>query len=426
MDFLKTMKRVKKIFKHPLFSGSAVMIGGSLVVNGFNYLYHLIMGRILGPSSYGVLAAIFSVLYIVSVLPMSTSFAIVKFVSSAKGKKERIEIYRAIRKLITNIAIAISVIMLALSFPIAKFLHIKEAISVSFVSIIVFFSLKTLVNQAASQGILKFTGVVVPNMVSSLLKLVLGVLFVVLGFSVGGAVFGVVLGAIFAFFVSLRYVKGFNGKKKVKEYDTKPFLKYAFPVLVQALAFTSIFTVDLILVKHFLPAFEAGLYAALSTLGKIVYFAAQPITVVMFPIVSKRRSKGEKYRQVFYLSFLGTIGLSLAVVLFYYLFPNLAIGVLYGSEYLSAAKELVWMGIFIGIYTICYNLTNFLLSIDRTKIVLLPLVATILQIIGIWYFHESILQVIQVSLGAMTLLLAGLSMYLGYNQLSKLYEKRKK
>ena len=39
---------------------------------------------------------------------------------------------------------------------------------------------------------------------------------------------------------------------------------------IQALAFTSFFTTDLILVKHFFPPFEAGIYAALSTLGKII------------------------------------------------------------------------------------------------------------------------------------------------------------
>lgn len=399
------------------------MVGGSLIANGFNYLYHLIMGRMLGPSSYGVLASLFSILYIAGVVPLSIGFAIVKFISSARNKKERISIYKAIRKLIIKVAIGISILVFILSPQIAKFLHIEKVSDISLISIVVFFSLVTLVNQASSQGILKFYGVVIPMITSSLAKLLFGVAFVALGFSVGGAVFGIVLASLFAYIVSLKYIKRFRDKVVEKEFDLRRFLRYAFPVLMQALAFTCIFTVDLILVKHFFPPFEAGLYAALSTLGKIVYFAAQPITAVMFPIVSGKRAKGEQYQKVFYMSILTTFLMSSAVVLFYYLFPNIAIGVLYGKEYLSAAKELVWMGMFIGIYTICYNLTNFLLSIEKTKIVILPLIATIGQVVGIWFFHSSILQVIQISLGAMTLLLAGLSMYLGYNQLAKKYAK---
>lgn len=175
------MKKIKDFLKHPLFSGSAIMIGGSLLANAFNYVYHLIMGRMLGPAMYGVLASIFSVLYIVSVVPMSTSFAIVKFISSAKDKKERIIVYESIKKFIFQIAIIISVLIFLLSPYIANFLHIEKVSNIRYISIIVFFSLITLVNQASSQGVLKFFGVIVPTLISSLTKLLLGIVFVIMG-----------------------------------------------------------------------------------------------------------------------------------------------------------------------------------------------------------------------------------------------------
>ena len=415
---------MKKLINHPLFSGSAVMVGGSLIANGINYLYHLIMGRMLGPASYGILASIFSVLYMVSVVPMSTNFAIVKFISSAKDKKERIAIYKSLKDLVMKVAIGISILVFLFSPQIANFLKIEQISNIRLIFIIVFFSLMTLVNQASSQGRLNFFGVVVPMIISSLTKFLFGVVFVIIGLSVGGAVFGIVLASIFAYIISLRYVKKFKERVVNNKFDTKPFLKFAFPVLMQALAFTSIFTVDLILVKHFFPPFEAGLYAALSTLGKIVYFAAQPITQVMFPIVSGRRAKGGGYKKVYYLSLVATLSISSIIVLFYYLFPNIAIGLLYGEAYLQATKELVWMGAFIGIYSICYNLTNFLLSIDRTKIVIFPILATIVQIVGIYKFHSSLLEVIKVSLFSMIFLLFGLTLYLGYNQFQRIYAKK--
>ena len=113
----------------------------------------------------------------------------------------------------------------------------------------------------------------------------------------------------------------------------------------------------------------------------------------------------------------------MAIVLFYWLFPNIAIGVLYGKAYLSAKTELVWMGIFILFYTLSYLLVNFSLSLGKVKIIVIPLFFSLIQIPTIWFFHKSILQVIQISLVLSVLLFLMLALYLGYNRLGKIYGK---
>ena len=384
-----------------------IMVGGSLVANAVNYLYHLIMGRILGPVDYGVLASIFSILYIISVVPASASFAIVKFISSAGSEKERKDIYHGIRNFIIKVSLGIFVILAVLTMPVSGFLHIDNFWLIALVAPITYINLITLVNQAVSQGILKFEGSIGPTVISAVFKLGLGLLFVYLGFSVLGAVFGVLLSIVAAYVYSKKFIKRYNRPDSKTPYNLAPFLKYALPVLLQAFAFTSLFTMDIILVKHFLPAFDAGIYAALSTLGKIIYFAVQPITATMFPIVNSRRVKGGNYKNIFYLSFAATIAVSSLVVLFYYLFPNIAIGVLYGKDYLSAKGDLIWMGIFMLFYTACYNLASFLISVDKVKVVWLTGAAAVTQIVAIFIWHGSIREIIQVSL-VITVALTGL------------------
>jgi len=385
-------------------------------VNVINYIYHVVMGRVLGPVDYGTLLSLFSILYMVSIIPMSTSVSIVKFVSAAKNKKELAGIYSGINRLIFKIAFIASIVMIVFSPAIANFLKIKEIFSVILMAPVLFFSLTTLVNQSSSQGLLKFDGVVIPNVVSATAKFVLGLIFVLAGWRVMGAVGGVVFGATFSYLASLYAVKKIIPNVKAKKFDLKPFVKFALPALFQALAFTSFFTVDVLLVKHYLSPFDAGIYSALSTLGKIIYFAATPIASVMFPIVSGRYARGEKYRQVFYAAFLATVVLSLGVTGFYWLFPKIAIGVLFGAKYLSAQTELVWMSLFISFLTISFLLINFLLSVGRTKIVIFPIVVAMAQLSAIIMFHNSMLQVIQVSLASMVLLFSGLSMYMIYNE----------
>jgi len=415
---------ISKFIKHPLFLGGMVMVGGNMIVSVINYAYHLIMGRTLGPVNYGILASVYSILYLISVVPTSASVSIIKFVSSAKSDSETYSIYRSLSNFVFYLAIILSLIFIFLSPSIAKFLHIENFWIVSLVSLVLFFNLITLVNQATSQGLLKFTGSVVPNLISAVVKLGLGIILVILGWSVFGATFAVVIGAVLSYFYSRWFIGKIINKKKVESFNLKPFFKYSIPVLVQAFSFTSLFTTDLILVKHFLPAFDAGIYAALSTLGKIIFFAVSPIVGTMFPIVAGRKARGEGYEKVFSVSFGITFAISIFVVALYWLFPNIAIGVLYGKAYLSASTELVWMGIFILFYTLSNILVNFSLSLGRTKVVWLPLSAAILQILALWFWHRNLLQVIQVSLVLTMLLFFALTIYLGYNRLQRLYVKR--
>ena len=388
-----------------------------MFTNMVNYLYHLVMGRLMGPVEYGVLASLYSILYIISIIPMSTSFAMVKFVSSTKNEEELSSVYLTLKKFVSKLALAGMLIVLLLSPLISNFLNLTDTISVVTVGPILFFSLICLVNQATLQGILKFAGSAVPSFVSSILKLVFGVLLVIFGWRSFGAMVGVLIAITSAYYLSSWYLKRNIKIKSGQEFDLKPFFKYAFPVLVQALAFTSFFTADVILVKHYFSGFEAGLYAALSMLGKIIYFATSPITATMFPIVSGRKSRNEGFKKVFLVSITVTFSVSFFIVTFYKFFPSLAIGLLYGKAYLVASGELFLMGVFTLFYTLSYFLVNFLLSLGEVKTAYLPLFFAIVQITGIVLFHETLGQVIGVSLTSASVLFGTLILFLGYNQL---------
>ncbi len=413
------MALVKNLLKHPLFSGSVLMVGGNMFANIINYIYQIYFaGRFLGPVGNGQLGSLFAILYIVTIIPISTSASIVKFVSSSKNHAEAVLVYQRINSLIFKVSLILSILLLLSSPLLSNFLHVPIS-GVLIVPFVLFFSLIALVNQATLQGLLKFWGSVGPNIVSSAMKLVFGFIFVLLGWYVFGAMVGVLLGMLLAYIYSWYLFKKFSKNVKPKgKFDFNKFLKYSFPVLLHSFAFTSIFTVDVILVKHFFPESIAGEYVALSTLGKIIYFAASPIAGVMFPIVAGKHSRGEKYFHLLMSSLFVTLLISLGAVSFYFLIPKIVIGLSYGSKYLDIASDLPWMGLFICFYSVSYFMMNFFLSIDTTRLVILPLIFSILQIILLWFFHGSILEVIQISLVLMFLLFTALSTYLVYNRLS--------
>jgi len=409
---------MKKFISHPLFSGSVMMIGGNMFANVINYLYQLTMSKRLGVVGYGELSSIFAIFYIVTVVPISASPSLIKFISSSKNHKEAVFIYNKINKIIFQLSIVLSIIVLLISPLLSIFLHVSIS-EVVIISPVVFFSLVTITNQSLLQGVLRFWGNVGPNIVSSAAKLIFGIIFVLIGWNVFGAVFGVFFGAALSYLYSLYLAKKFlNAIKPSGKFDFKKFIKYSFPVLIFSFAFTSFFTSDLILVKHFFKSIDAGIYATLSILGKIIYFAAAPVAGVMFPMVAGRHSRGEKYFKLLIISLLVTVFISLGIVATYALFPSLIISMFTKGNNLIPVNELTWMGLFICFYTIAFFMMNFFLSIDEVKLVVIPLAFAILQILLIWFFHTSLLLVIQISLYLMIFLFIILFAYLVYNRVN--------
>jgi len=407
-------KFIERIIKNPLFSGSLVMIIGSNFTNGLNYIYHLIMGRLLGPVAYSELAVVLSLIGLLSIIPSSLGPFIVRYVSSSKNELAIKGLVNWLNYKFFIFSLIIAAVIAIGSFFIASFLNIRNPLTISISAIAFLFLLPSVLNRSVLQGLLRFKHIVLSVLAENGTKLVMGLLFVYLGFSVVGAIFGLVLAALSAWIVSRIFIKDFFKKPFGPSPDTSGILSFSIPVLVQLVAVTSLFSTDLILVKHFFSATEAGIYAALSTLGKIIFFGAGPITNVMFPLVSKKSAENKSYNKVFFYSFILTISLITGILLIYWLFPVTTINILYGSSYLGATHLLIWFGIFSALYTLSFMLINFHLSLGKVKVVVLPLIAAALQIIGIMFFHNTLDEVIQVSIGVTALLFISLLIYLNY------------
>src|SRR3989344_9548168 len=83
-----TASLFSKIAKDQFLSATFWVFLGTGFMSFGNYLYHFLMGRMLGVSLYGALESIISVLYILSVPTLTMTLVIVKFVASHKGKGE--------------------------------------------------------------------------------------------------------------------------------------------------------------------------------------------------------------------------------------------------------------------------------------------------------------------------------------------------
>lgn len=406
--------QIKRIIFHPLFSGSMIMIVGGNATNFLNYIYHLIMGRLLGPVSYGELAALISLMGLIGMIPLSLGLVVTKFISSAKSDRERRNLANWFSKNTFLLSLVVFSLTALSSSVLAWYLNLENKILVIGIGALFLFLLPSTFNRATLLGFLKFKEYIFSVIVENGGKLVIGIILVFWGYKVFGAVFGLIVSAFIGWLLSRYYIRDALVGRLEKKLNFKPVLLYAFPIVIQSLTITSLYSMDVILVKHFFSAHDGGIYASLSTLGRIIFFGASPIANVMFPIVAKRYTMGQPYAIILLLSLLLTSAIAAGLLIIYGLWPKIAITLLYGSLYLEAAPLLLYFGVFIALLTVANLLVNFYLSIGKVKMVVFPFLAALGQIIAIYIFHQNLTEVISVSVAIASLLVLTLFVYFGY------------
>ncbi len=409
-------EKAVKLIKHPLIYGSAIVVIGNVSANFFNFLFNVYMTRNLSNADYGVLASIISVISFPALIASASVPLVIQFAGSYFAKKEYDKargFYYKIMKFFFILGCVFFIGFLIFIPQIGAFLHIKDVSLLILTSFIIFLGIISVINMAFIQAKLAFTAQVMVNMVGAIAKLVVGVSAVLLGFSVNGAVGAIFLSALFAYVASfwpLKFV--FTKKLHVPSIDTKELFRYGIPSTLTWIGLTSLISIDIILVKHFFNPTDAGIYAGLALIGKVIYYISSPISSVMFPIIVQKYSNKESFSNTFKLSILLVLTPSVLLTLFYYFFPEPTIMFFTKKvENLAFGPLLVLFGVFMSLYTLLFIIVNFYLSIKQVKVFIPVLLGALAQIILIYMYHDTFIQIVGTSIVVTSILVAGLSLY---------------
>lgn len=406
--FLKNDRTVKS---------ATLMVGGHALANVGAYLYHLFMGRLLIPSDYGALQSLISLSNMLSVPIVTLNTVVTKFVSTyvGKGETEKISsLYYQLRKFLIVLLFLGGGLFLLFSGPIMAFLHLDNWLNVFILDMALFLGLVNFLNRATLQGLSLFVPLTITQFIEAFGKLLFGVVAVLAGFRVPGA-FGAF---VFVVFLSFGYMTKILHKKlgKSSHYPLpiRAMSRYAIPSALMTVGINALYNTDVILVRHFLSAYEAGLYAALSVLGKIIFFGTAPVTTTMFPLVSEAHARGERYHRIFLLSLMFLVAIAGSVTLIFTLMPAFVMKLLIGAQYLDAAVYLAPFSMFLSLCAVIYLFVNFFLSIHRTRAVYVVLAGAIIQGVAIFLYHANISTIITISLTVTTVITVILSLYYIY------------
>ncbi|MGE4357544.1 MAG: oligosaccharide flippase family protein [Candidatus Omnitrophota bacterium] len=395
--------RIKKyLLFDDLAKDSLIMFLGTGFTNFFNLLYTVFLTRALLPQDFGVFNSLLAIMMLFSPFPSAITRAFTRFVSqfSAQGKYgEMKKLISLLNRRVFLIGFVIFLGIMLFHKPFSTFFKIPDGGIFLILSLMILLSYLSTIPQAILVGLQKFWYVSLVSFVSGLIKLLLVFVLIKAGAGVMGA-----LGAFFiASFLSLVFSLYFQQKSLPRVrglllenngFSLGNVYGYLFPVFLVTLAGTAFLNIDIILVKRFFEPLEAGLYSISQVAGKVVFFFASSLTVVMFPKVANLQAQNKDTvvilkKSLFYMFFLST-----AVALIAIISPAFMLKILSGKVYKECFPLIRMFSVNMVLLSLIFIFMNYYLSLDKRKYLYIFLSFVALEIILISLFHNTLIQVL--------------------------------
>jgi len=384
---------LKILRKSELIKGSLILFIMINIFNALNWLFHLVMIRLLGKVDYGMLAVLMSIVYIFSVPFESIQTVISRYTSKFNLKKEfgkmKFLLFKSLKKCF-QIALIFFIIFLLVALFLQSFLRMSYWLF-AITGLMLFASFLLPITRGILQGRKKFTKLGFNMVAESVFKISLAVILVLLGLEVYGAMGGVVMGVFLAFFISFLFIKEVINSEKEKA-DLKGISSYSFSVIIAILAIVLMYSLDIILARGFLSEELAGEYAAISMLGKIIFFGTWPISKAMFPISSEKFENGKKTSDILKKSVAIVLLLCISALLVFILFPGLILKIWTGTTLTTPTIVLFYVGLSLSFLSLTNLIVLYGFSINKMRNSFWLFIFVLLEIFLLGIFNKSVLQ----------------------------------
>ena len=408
-------------YKNSIFLGGTIFFIGGVIANILNYLYRILMGRMLGPELFGELIAMLSLVFILTVPSAPVSVAAARFsaVFQARCLTLRVKhLFGYLTKVFGLISLFLMVLVVIFAAPLQNFLNLSSKIYVYYLAGIVAVMLIAGISKGILQGLKRFSQLSFIFVLESAGRIGLAVILVILGFKIVGALGGFLISLILGYFLSLYFLKDITSSQDVISDSQKEIWQYMLWSFLAFLLLNILLNADKILVKHYFPALEAGVFAAFTTLGQAVFLGISLFAGIIFPIVAHNQVKKKDYfHSLKIVSSISLLMVGLASLVFFF-FSREFILLFFGNQYLAGTPFLVYYSLIMGACGFIFLFSYFFMALNKFQFLYILAGGSILEILLITIWHGSFFQVISMFSAALIFTLFGMGFLI-------LLEKRK-
>ena len=397
------IKKVRTLWKNEFIQGGFFFMASSFAIHLMNYLFNFIAGRTLGPKGYGEIVALMSYTSIVLVpTGVFSTFILQKI--SARGK-DQIEYAKSIESLFWEKINKWKIFFLLPFFLLPVLPNITNLTfpTASILYPIILFSLFSSFYYAALQGLRMFLAFSLIGILATFLKLA-GALLAIPGFHGISLIslflfLSIFVPFIFSYYIfRQKFVRNPREKNPVIEKRIIGILrnKQLHIIFLSSLAMTLLNNADVVFVKKFFSATEAGIYSSWSLFAKMILYLLGPILSISFVFFSSKKNEGVQTKALLIL--LGIFfAVGLATYLVYQVFGSVIIHALFGNKFDKVIPFLPYAAIFGSLYSALSFITTFLVAKESLIALMLPVLIPFYFIL-LYVSDKVLLSVMQINI----------------------------
>jgi O-antigen/teichoic acid export membrane protein len=383
------------------------LLSGSGLATAINLIYNLAIARLLGPIGFGHATVVYTLLTLISAVTLSFQIVSSKVVAQQSSLEGRAAIYRAFHRAAWACGILVGGLLLCFQKAVSDYLNLPASDLVAILAIGVAFYVPLGCRRGYIQGTYGFRSLAANLVLEGAVRLGGSLALIHVGLGVRGVIEANSAAIAICYFAIVPRLAGRLPNPLHRSYVVRE--------MMQALNFFSgqllINNCGIVLVNHFLPAHEAGFYAAAAMVGRVIFTFSQAVVNSTFPLVAGTREEERKDLAVIATALMMVLASGSTIVLGLVIAPAGIWTRLFGAEFEIAGRyNISYLMIFYAIATVVYSLgaviITFEMSYKITNTSWVQLAFSGVLIAAICRFHSSLHEIVFVQLILMLLLFA--------------------
>jgi len=395
----------RKTLQARIVSGSLVLLSGSGLNTAINLVYNIEIARALGPRGFGHATVIYTILVLLSAVTLAVQITAAKFVARQDSQPSKAAVYRLFHRAAWVCGGSVAVLLLSFQHQISAYLNLPDSILVAIIAVGAGFYVPLGARRGYIQGTCGFSNLAINLVVEQAIRLLGSVILI----DVGWGLYGVIAANSAA--IAIAYL---TASIKLSGHLPNPLpLSNAAHETAQAAIFFAgqmvISNSGIVLVNHFFPAFQAGLYAAVAMVGRVIFSFSQAVVNSTFPLVAGTSNEERRDLRVIATSLSLVLGVGLAVTIGLCVAPPDLWTHLFGADFaISGRYNLPYLLALYALATVVYSLAGVIITFEMSYKIAnaswVQLAFSGLLIAAICIFHSSLREVVMVQLILMALL----------------------
>jgi O-antigen/teichoic acid export membrane protein len=386
-------------FTIPFGRDGALVFASMMAANGGAYALHFVASRRLGAVEYGDLYALITAITLLSVLTTSATLMVAKTSAGLTAAEHRPLLAAFVRWVMTRAAVVAAIVTaasLAGTQFVMHFLHVSKPSEVVTWAFVLGASVLVPALAGILQGVQDFTAFAYVTVAGGVGRAVLGIAAVLLGFGTTGVLVANVAALVIAAGFAVRSLRHDIALDGATFRPNAHFRWGSAGVIVAMICSTALATLDVLLAKHFLRPYDAGIYSVDALCGKMLLFAAGFIPPLLVPKVAAALAAGRSGDHYLRDALVVTLAACLAGLAIFALAPSLVVRTLAGSAYLAAAPNLLGYGIAMSLLAGTNVIIAYKIAAHRFAFVAPLAVVALFEIGAICLWHRDIPQILMI------------------------------